>query len=84
MGNLLKTSVALDSSVVKSLQEHYSTLSISEIVRLSVEYTLSRLPEVKLSRTMFVDREEPQPQDGRQTSDVLSLNIPVQQESAEK
>lgn len=82
MGNLLKTSVALDSSVVKSLQEHYSTLSVSEIVRLSVEYTLSRLPEVKLSRTMFVDRD--QPQDDRQTSDVPPLNIPIQQESVEK
>lgn len=45
----------LDRQVESALLQQYPTLTISEIVRLSLEYTLSRKPELRSGKVELVD-----------------------------
>lgn len=45
---LQKTSITLDSTTRSSLESLYPSLSISDIIRLCMEYTLKRKPKLIL------------------------------------
>lgn len=54
---LRKTSLQLDPEVVTKLEGLYPTLTISEIVRLSLEYVLLRGPRVEVQKAQFVEHK---------------------------
>ncbi len=55
----LRTSIQVEPEALRDLKTLYPQLTVSEIVRLAIDYVLAEQPELKRGRDVFVKQSKP-------------------------